>query len=49
MATASPTTARTVRYRTFSYPGTITVVMSDGKGGDAYCTYQGSPTGAGQR
>ncbi len=32
----------------FSHPGTITVVMSDGKGGDAYCTYQGSLTGTGQ-
>ena len=32
----------------FSHPGTITVMMSDGRGGDSYCTYQGSLTGIGQ-
>lgn len=32
----------------FSHPGTITVLMSDGKGSDAYCTYSGSLEGIGQ-
>jgi hypothetical protein len=32
----------------FSHPGRITVVMTDGRGGDAYCTYDGSLEGTGQ-
>ena len=32
----------------FSHPGKITVIMTDGRGGDAYCTYDGSLEGTGQ-
>ena len=32
----------------FSHPGTITVLMTDGKGADSYCTYEGSLDGTGQ-
>ncbi len=32
----------------FSHPGRITVLLSDGHGGDAYCTYEGSLDGTGQ-